>query len=147
MNPLTIILLGVCIAIVAFFSRKQKPKRVEIFLDISGSMPITKAMEDIVEMLGEMRQDIQVSFSTFSQAIQGRFDFNTTVEASLYLNDKPFVLNLLQAAGGGTDYTCISKAVIQPYDYVFVITDEAEDCRAKLSDLKNLTVHSCLVAS
>lgn len=144
MNLTTLIILGICVAIIALFTRKQKKQHVEVFLDISGSMPIDNATEAIVTMMGEMRDDIKVSFSTFSMTVHKRVDFNTPLEAAVCLHDKPFVMDLIGAAGGGTDYTCIPKALTVPYDYVFVITDEAEDCKAKIGETPNIVIHSCV---
>lgn len=122
MNPTSIILLGICLAILAYVFR-SKPQHVEIFLDTSGSMRMQEAVDTITNILGQMRNDISVTFSTFDLKITSKEVFSSPLEAAVIIKDMLTIGKLASLHGSGTDYTCISSAIPENTTHTFVVTD------------------------
>lgn len=86
MNPTSLILLGILIALGAFFLRR-KPQHIEIFLDRSGSMPLQAATDAIIEMLEHVRGDTTVTFNTFALKINHTLQCSNPLEAAVMIKD------------------------------------------------------------
>ena len=122
MNPVPIIILGICLAVLAFVFRR-KPQHVEIFLDTSGSIRLQDAVDTITDILGQMRNDISITFSTFDLKITSREVFDSPLEAAVIIKDMLIIGKLASLHGSGTDYTCIAAAIPDNTTHTFVITD------------------------